>query len=281
MDAKSKTAALQASAAAIIWSTNPLFILMADWHPLGNVLVRTLVVMACLVLFHMRGKQICFRIQPVPILCAIAFSSGSMCWIIACSYTKVANVIIIALLFPVITLALDLAFRRLLPKFIELVLLCIGLCGVYIILRDELGKGTMLGNLLACGSACSTALHIFFSNKLKNKEEGLGVLVISQAISLSVIALLMLGRPISMPNSSQVSWLLALGLTSYVSFVLWSRACLVLRGHRIGLLALLEVPVSIGLCWFFADQAVETSTLIGGAIVIGASMMLRFSKETH
>ncbi|MFC7088494.1 DMT family transporter [Halomonas salifodinae] len=204
------------------------------------------------------------------LLVALLFAGSSLGFVLGNQYTKGGNVLMILAGAPLFAALLSRCFlgERQLPS----TWLAIGACllGTALIVADEAGAGSLLGNGFALLAALSLAANFTLCRTRPGIDMSpmltLSGLLVALAAALYGIA----GDGLAWPPAERLGLLLllCLGLLP-LGFTLIQRGPLYLPAAEVGLLMLLEVVVgSLWLWWLLAERP-SSSALAGGALVLG------------
>ncbi|WP_431025611.1 DMT family transporter [Halomonas sp. H5] len=201
---------------------------------------------------------------------ALLFAGSSLGFVLGNQYTKGGNVLMILAGAPLFAALLSRCFlgERQPPS----TWLAIGACllGTALIVADEAGAGSLLGNGFALLAALSLAANFTLCRTRPGVDMSpmltLSGLLVALAAALYGIA----GDGLAWPPVERLGLLLllCLGLLP-LGFTLIQRGPLYLPAAEVGLLMLLEVVVgSLWLWWLLAERP-SPSALVGGALVLG------------
>ncbi len=212
------------------------------------------------------------------------FWLAGVCWsvmftafMVALTLTAVANVLITMALGPLLTALITWVFLgHRLPRrtWAAIVLAGIGIAWMY---GSQLNLGTpnfLLGSLVALCVPVAGAVQ--WTLVQKSHAEGLELdLVPSVLLGAMISSVVTL--PLAWPfhaSGHDVSLLAILGLFQLAIPCALSVVCArALKAPEVALLALLEIVFGIALAWWGANEAPQTSVLLGGSLVLGALLM--------
>jgi drug/metabolite transporter (DMT)-like permease len=206
---------------------------------------------------------------------------SGVCWsvmftafMVALTLTAVANVLITMALGPLITALFTWAFlRQPLPwrTWMAIVVAGVGIAWMYGSQLSLSAPHVMLGSLVALGVPLAGAVQWTLVQKSHAEGQDLDLVpsvMVGAAISTAVTV------PLALPlqaSGHDIAWLAALGLFQLAIPCALSVLCArVLKAAEVSLLALLEIVFGILLAWLGANEAPQSSVLLGGALVLGA-----------
>ncbi|WP_163558704.1 DMT family transporter [Halomonas sp. NO4] len=201
---------------------------------------------------------------------ALLFSGSTFGFVLGNQYTKGGNVLMILAGAPLIAALLSRLFlRERLPRRTWLAIwLC--LLGTSMIVLDDAGAGSWIGNAFALLAATSLAAN-FTLCRTRPGIDMSPMLTLSGLIVAVVAAVFgSLTVGLRLPSSDSLVWLvlLCLGLLP-LGFTLIQRGPLYLPAAEVGLLMLLEVVVGTLWVWWILDERPAPIALVGGALVLG------------
>ncbi|WP_355660404.1 DMT family transporter [Halomonas salifodinae] len=202
---------------------------------------------------------------------ALLFAGSTLGFVLGNQYTKGGNVLMIlagAPLFAALLSRLFLGERQPLGTWLAIAA-C--LLGTALIVGDDAGTGSLLGN----GFALLAALSLAANFTLCRTRPGIDM---SPMLTLSGLIVAGLAAAYGLGGGAGLSWppaerlglllLLCLGLLP-LGFTLIQRGPLYLPAAEVGLLMLLEVVVgSLWVWWLLAERPAPLA-LVGGALVLG------------
>lgn len=212
------------------------------------------------------------------------FWLSGVCWsvmftafMLALTLTAVANVLITMALGPLLTALITRLFLgHQLPRrtWAAIVLAGIGIAWMY---GSQLNLGTpnfLLGSLVALCVPMAGAVQ--WTLVQKSHAEGLELDLVPSVL-LGALISSVATWPLAWPfqaSGHDVSLLAMLGLFQLAIPCALSVVCArVLKAPEVALLALLEIVFGIALAWWGANEAPQTSVLLGGSLVLGALLM--------
>lgn len=217
-----------------------------------------------------------------------AFWVSGLCWsvmftafMLALTFTSVANVLIIMSVGPLLTALLArFTIGQRLPRRTWLAILAAGAGIVYMYgtqfmeawaQADHAVGGLLIGSLVALCVPVAAAINWTVVQRSQTQGEQID-LVPSVLLGAAISALLTL--PMAVPFSATAADMAWLGLLGLVQLAIPCALCVVcarvLKAPEVSLLALLEVIFGILLAWLGAGEVPGREVLAGGSLVIGA-----------
>jgi drug/metabolite transporter (DMT)-like permease len=237
------------------------------WRSLGHVLVFPL-------FLAFRSGLGAFaelrRAGATGIIVALCITGTFVLHVLAMMNTTVANVLVVQSTSPLLVavLAWLVLGERLGAR--GWVTLALAFAGLAVVIGGAIGGGRALGDVLALGVASCSACMVILTRRARavNMQP---VTIVSAA--LAVLIALPFGAPLSVPPGA-IALLLSLGLiqmTLGLSFFLY--ALRLLPAAQVTLIALLEPVLGPIWVWLLKGEEPAATTIIGGAIVLGALAM--------
>ena len=217
-----------------------------------------------------------------------AFWVSGVCWsvmftafMLALTFTSVANVLVIMALGPLMTALLArFAIGQCLPLRTWLAIVAAGAGIAYMYGSQMLtalsdttasASGLLLGSLIALCVPVAAAVNWTVVQRSQSHGERIDLVpsVLLGAV-LSALYTLALALPFA-ATRPDIGWLALLGLVQLAIPCVLSVVCArVLKAPEVSLLALLEVIFGIVLAWWLANEVPGTEVLAGGSLVIAA-----------
>ncbi len=212
------------------------------------------------------------------------FWLSGLCWsvmftafMVALTLTAVANVLITMSVGPLLTALITRVFLgHHLPARTWMAILLAGV-GIGWMYGHQLSLGDpnfLLGSMVALCVPLAGAVQWTLVQKSQGEGQNLD-LVPSVLLGAGISSLLTL--PWALPfqaSAHDVGLLAALGLFQLAIPCALSVMCArVLKAPEVALLALLEIVFGIALAWWGANEAPQSSVLLGGSLVLGALLM--------
>ncbi|MFQ3787983.1 DMT family transporter [Halomonas sp. A29] len=201
---------------------------------------------------------------------ALLFSLSTFGFVLGNQYTKGGNVLMILAGAPLIAALLSRMFlgQRLPRRTWLAIWLC--LVGTSLIVLDDTGAGSWVGNGFALLAATALAAN-FTLCRTRPGVDMSPMLTLSGLIVAAVAALFGLaGGGIALPPVDSLLLLVLLCLVLLpLGFTLIQRGPLYLPAAEVGLLMLLEVVVGTLWVWWILSERPAPAALLGGALVLG------------
>ncbi|MDP2252090.1 MAG: DMT family transporter [Hydrogenophaga sp.] len=217
-----------------------------------------------------------------------AFWISGVCWsvmftafMLALTFTSVANVLIIMSIGPLLTALVARIFigqRLAVRTWLAILAAGAGIAYMYgsqfvqALTHPEIDTGgLLLGSLTALCVPIAAAINWTVVQRGQTHGEKIDLV---PSVLLGAVISSLLTLPLALPfaaTASDVAWLAMLGLVQLAIPCALSVVCArVLKAPEVSLLALLEVIFGILLAWVWANEVPGDEVLRGGSLVIGA-----------
>ena len=206
------------------------------------------------------------ELRPWALLGSLAIASVNTCFILAMTYTTVANAMFVLSAAPFFAALLGWIVLGETVERGVWVAMGVALAGIGVMLWDGFGAGTLLGNSLALLAALSFGSFVVVLRKGRGVNM-LPVVIIGTALG-ALNAMFMSGFALSISFHDAALlflWGAVLSGTVHVIFTWSSRH---VPGAELTLLILIEFVLSPMWVWLFIDEQPSPATLLGGALVI-------------
>jgi drug/metabolite transporter (DMT)-like permease len=239
-------------------------------------LLTAISITTVLTILHRRETVARFKeIGPLGVLLAVLFAVGAICFVVAITLTKVANVLFIVSTTPLYAAIIARAFLGEQVPLRIWVAIGFTMLGVAVISSASLSRGSdsVLGDGLAFLAALSMAMTLSLARKARARS-----MVPSMALAGAFYALAIL--PFVSPfniSAADVGWLALMGLVSVpLGFSMLTIAPRYLPTPEVSLLLLLEAVVGPLLVWWVVGESPGSRALVGGGIVVATLLVVNF-----
>lgn len=204
----------------------------------------------------------------VPGVIAIAGLTGSgIGFVGAMTHTSVADTLLIFATIPLWSALIGWLFigERVRPR--TLAAMGVALCGVGFIVAGSLGRGALLGDMIAVGTAFSQATALVALRKAGNRDM---TPVLCAAGLIAALIALPFADPVA-TTAHDMHILLFLGFVQQpLALTLFVSGARYIPAAEVALLALVETVLGPIWAWLGIGEAPGANTLIGGAVVLCA-----------
>jgi len=263
---------LLALAAPLSWSIGGVIIRSVEAAPWDIVFWRAAGHVLCfpLAMWWLWGRSALLDARAVgmPAL-AVAFLIGCtlIFHVLAMTGTTVANVLILQSMSPLLVAVLAWVFLNERLPLSGWLVLAMAFCGLALVIGGSLGGGGMTGNLFALAVALCSASHVTIVRR--HRARNLAAVTLPAAIAASAIALLF-AQPLTV-NLTDIGLLILLGgVQMSLGLTCFILALRYLPAAEVTLIALLEPILGPIWVWLAIGEQPALTTLLGGAIVLGA-----------
>lgn len=253
-------------ATALLWSLGGIFIKLVPWNPLAIAGLRGLI--GGLVMFvYLRIRGIKPVINKDTIKIALALAGVCSTFVAANKLTTAANAIVIQYCAPVYVL-LYIAFvqkKKLRP--LDIAVVPITILGVSLCFIGQIGKGRLVGDIVAIISGMFFAAMFISSEGVSDQTRASGIMQGQFLTAIIGLPVLFATRPAF--TAQAIVGILILGIFQIgLAYVLYSIAIKRAPLLTCSLLAVLEPLLNPVWVFLFAGENPGTWSIVGGVIVI-------------
>ena len=208
------------------------------------------------------------ELRPWALLGSLCIASVNTCFILALTYTTVANTMFLLSAAPFFTALLGwIVLGESVARGVW-VAMGVALVGMGVMLWDGLGAGTLFGNALAMMAALSFGIFVV----VLRKGRGVNMLpvVILGTVLAGVFAAFMCEWAFSISYHDVALLFLWGALLAGTVHAIFTWASRHVPGAELTLLVLIEFILAPMWVWLVIDERPSVATLIGGALVIAA-----------
>ena len=208
------------------------------------------------------------ELRPWALLGSLAIASVNTCFILAMTYTTVANAMFVLSAAPFFAALLGwIVLGETVERGVWMAM-GVALAGIGVMLWDGLGAGTLLGNCLALFAALSFGSFVVVLRKGRGVNM-LPVVIVGTALG-GLNAAFMSGFALSIPFHDAALLFLWGALLSGAVHVIFTWSSRHVPGAELTLLILIEFVLSPMWVWLVIDEQPSPATLLGGALVIAS-----------
>ncbi len=203
---------------------------------------------------------------------AVAFGGGSVLYVLALDLTTVANAMFVLSAAPIVTAVLGWALLGERVQTVTWVAMAGAAVGILVMVIEGLGAGRLAGNLAALGTVLSFATMLMVIRRAKTVD--MVPATCGGGILGGVVVAIWIGGDLSIGTADLLLCLL-MGVGQVgAGFLLITTGARFVPAAEVALLALIEVGLAPLWVWLWIDEAPSGATLAGGAIVLGAVLLL-------
>ncbi|MGM0701041.1 MAG: DMT family transporter [Pseudomonadota bacterium] len=234
-------------------------------------LLTALGFIAIVALRHGRGFMAAYRrCGWTGIGVALLFSASTFGFVLGNQYTKGGNVLMILAGAPLIAALLSRLFLH--ERLPRRTWLAIGLCllGTSLIVLDDAGSGSWIGNAFALLAATGLAANFTLCRTRPGIDMSPMLTLSGLIVAGGAAAFGSLADGLQLPPADSLVWLVLLCLLLLpLGFTLIQRGPLYLPAAEVGLLMLLEVVAGTLWVWWLLGERPAPIAFVGGALVLG------------
>ena len=253
-------------ATALLWSIGGIFIKLIPWNPLAIAGLRGVIGgLVMYIYLRIRGIKPVFNKDTLKI--AIALAGVCSTFVAANKLTTAANAIVIQYCAPVYVL-LYIAFvqkKKLRP--LDIAVVPITILGVSLCFIGQMGKGHLVGDIVAIISGVFFAAMFITSEGVSDQVRASGIMQGQFLTAIIGLPVLFATRPVF--TAQAIGGILILGIFQIgIAYVLYSIAIKRAPLLTCSLLAVLEPLLNPVWVFLFAGENPGAWSLVGGVIVI-------------
>ncbi len=270
MNTDRKKAILYLAMAACLWSTGGILIKLIDMNPIAIAGIRSGI--AAIVMFLYLGK-VRITINKINIAGACTYVALLFSFVGANKLTTSANAIFLQFTSPIWVIIITAIILKENIKRSDYLTVVAVLSGMLLFFIGSFGKGTMLGNIIACFSGIFQALLVIL---LKKHKEG-SVVEVTLLGNVLTFLIAVPFIPHQIPSASSSLYLCLLGVVQLgIPYILYTLAIKQVSSIEAILIPVLEPLLNPFWVFLFAGEKIAPTVLIGGAIVISSIVFNEF-----
>ena len=251
---------------AIAFSLGGLFVKLLPWAPI-SISAGRCIFSSAVIRLYTRLSHHCLVFSRTVFLGAMCVSAMLLCYVTSIKLTSAANAIVLEYTAPIFIIVFESLFFHKKAKKLDLFVCLIVFAGICIVVSDGLGRGNLLGDLIALASGVFYALTIML-NDFKGSDALSSVL-------FGHILTMVIGFPSILTESDfstgTLLLLAALGIfqagMGYSLLTAGLRLCDPLSGSLIASIEPVLNPILVAV---FYKEYVSAKTLFGAAVVIAS-----------
>lgn len=198
-------------------------------------------------------------------MAALFLASSTTCFVFSLQHTHAANTLVIIATSPLLAAIMSRLFLKEEVPLKTWVAIVVATGGVFLSLHDGMGRGSLVGEMFASGSALSMACHF---TTLRWWKSEYGPLSIWGAGLLTAVVAGPLAATLTL-QQGDIAWVLLLGFVVLpLAFGLMAVGPRYLPAPEVGLLLLGETVLGPVWVWLVLGEQPGRATLAGGALVI-------------
>lgn len=202
---------------------------------------------------------------PLMLICSACMATSNIFFITAVKTTTVANVVIIFSTSALFTALIAFLLFKERPRKNVFIASFFMFVGLFIIFNDNLGIGSMEGNIYAI--LCTVFFSISFVLLSRFKEMNRLVITAFSGIILSLIACFFVDY-LAIDSKTLVIVMVMGLLITPISRVLLGVGAKYIRASEVSLLMLIETVMAPIWVWIFLNEVPSIYTFIGGSVII-------------
>ena len=251
---------------ALLWSVGGVFIKLVPWSGFAIAGARALVAgLTLLVYARIRGFRL--RLSKETVFIAFSLAGTYLSFVCATKLTTAANAIVIQYTAPVYLLVFGAIFQGQKLKLADCLVVLFTVLGIGVFFLDQMGVGTLAGNLIALLSGVFFAA-MFLTTSHVDEEERMSGILQGQLVT-ALIGLPFLFFEGSVVTTVSIGYILILGVIQIgIASMLYARALQSCPPLACSLLATLEPLLNPVWVLLFTGEKPGLLSLFGGIVVI-------------
>jgi drug/metabolite transporter (DMT)-like permease len=233
--------------------------------------VRTLVTMLFVLAILPRSgvATVRTRLLPLHLTRALLHLGGQYCWIFAIGALTLATVFAIEFTMPVWVALLAMLFLGERMNRGRVVMLVLGLAGIAVILRPDVGGFHPAALVMVLGSMFYAG-NMILTKRISATDSPLAVLFWMSLMQLPLTLLAALPQWIA-PRLADVPWMLVIGGGSFIAHYSMTRAMKLGDATLVVPIDFLRLPLIAVIGTLFYAEALELATFIGAAVIFAGT----------
>ena len=256
------------AAASVLWSSGGILIKLVDWNPVAIAGSRSFIA-AWVVLLYLKKPR--FTWSKAQMGGAVAYAATVILFVAANKLTTATNAIMLQYTAPVFVAILGIWILKEKTHWFDWTAIVLVFAGMALFFIDNVGGGSVLGNVVAILSGfCLACLTVAL--RFQKSGSPIETTLLGNVLTFLVAVPFMLN---SMPDMKSIMGILLLGVFQLgFSYILYALAIKHVTALEAILIAVLEPLLNPVWVFLFAGEVPSLFALIGGAIVI-VSVMTR------
>lgn len=251
-------------ATAVLWSSGGILIKLVNWNPVAIAGMRSAIAAVLLLIIIKKPKWSWSKPRVGSI---IAYLSTVILFVMANKSTTAANAILLQYTAPVYIAILSKFFLNEKTEKMDWFFISIIICGMVLFFIDDIGGGTLKGNILAILSGVSFAFNVIFMRKQKDGSPIEGIFWGN--VFTAIIGIPFMFR--SYPDARSWTGLLLLGVFQIgMSYFLYAKAIKNVTALEAVLIPVIEPILNPLWVFLFLGEIPGKWSLVGGVIVLMA-----------
>lgn len=248
--------------ASILWSTGGILIKLVDWNPIAIAGSRSLI-SSIVVLLYLKKPKITWSMAQIG--GALSYTATVMLFVAANKLTTAANAILLQFTAPIFVAILGLLILKEKIKSYDYIAILVVFGGMLLFFIDDVGRGSMLGNILAVISgfflACVTIALRFQKDGSPVETTLLGNLL-TFIVSIPFVAK-------GLPDIRSILAIIVLGVFQLgIAYILYALAVKHLKAIEAILITVIEPILNPIWVFLFAGEKPSLYAVLGGLVVI-------------
>lgn len=250
--------------ASVLWSTGGILIKLVDWNPIAIAGARSFIAFLTVLMYLKKPK---FTMSKAQIGGSIAYAATVILFVTANKLTTSANAILLQFTAPVFVALLGIWILKEKIHWYDWVTILFVFGGMILFFVDDVGAGSMVGNLVAVISGFFLAC-VTISLRLQKDGSPVETTLLGNIVTF-MVAIPFIFR--SMPDLKSIYGLILLGVFQLgISYILYALAMKHLTALEAILITVIEPLLNPVWVFLFAGEKPSPYAVIGGIIVLSS-----------
>lgn len=250
--------------ASVLWSTGGILIKLVDWNPIAIAGTRSFIAFLTVLTYLKKPK---FTMSKAQIGGAIAYAATVILFVAANKLTTSANAILLQFTAPVFVALLGIWILKEKIHWYDWVTILAVFGGMILFFVDNVGAGSMLGNVVAVISGFFLAC-VTIALRLQKDGSPVETTLLGNVVTF-VVAIPFIFR--SMPDLRSIYGLILLGVFQLgISYILYALSMKHLTALEAILITVIEPLLNPVWVFLFAGEKPSLFAVIGGIIVLSS-----------
>jgi len=255
------------AACGLLWSTTGLLIKLVDWHPFAIAAARS-AIPAIFLLAVVRRPRFKFSFDKT--IGAVFMAATVILFVFANKHTTAANAILLQYAAPIYVAILGAATLKEKPRMEHWLALAAICLGMFLFFKESLGKGDLLGDLMAALSGVTFALQIVVLRKQKD-DSPFDSLLLGHIFIALIAGLISLFLPAPIVTARTLLLIVPVSIAQVgLATILFAYAIKRITALESILTAVIEPLFSPLWVFLFLGELPGKTALLGGVLIISA-----------
>ena len=259
---KKKQSVILMLATALLWSLAGVFIKVIEWDPIAIVCARSLVA-SVVMYFFIRGQK--FEWSWALIGAALSYTAFTYCIVLSTKLTTSANAVMLQYTAPIYVAFLSYFLLKERIRKSDYICLIIVIGGMCLFFMDQVGGGSLIGNVIGIGNGLSFAFLSIFLRFQKNGHP-------EQSVFLGGALAFIIGIPFTIgqeiPSMQSIVVIIIAGVVVSLGYRMFTEASKNLSALQSVMLPVIDPVLNPVWVFLVVGEKPGAVSLCGGLIVL-------------